>query len=228
MDLWSPWHRFDLDGVAEERAVESAFKVGGVLDRASILRSRQQRAVERDRATMSRPVAGGKPHSISRNEPGPDSERHSVRGTRRRRPLKAGGAVGPFRRKFLFLCPVITRWCALCLVPTHGPQRPGDHASSLRPPLRGSPLGAQREGRRAASRNRTRGGDHRALWTSTLEPKEMIGSLPSRDTAHDQSCSTGQACTSQSRAFSTGSGSMAALLDLCKRRGWRMTSRKCF
>jgi len=60
MDLWSPWHRFDLDGVAEERAVESAFKVGGVLDRASILRSRQQRAVERDRATMSRPVAGGR------------------------------------------------------------------------------------------------------------------------------------------------------------------------
>ncbi len=41
----------DLDGVAEERAVESALKVGGVLDRASILRSRIQRAVERDRAT---------------------------------------------------------------------------------------------------------------------------------------------------------------------------------
>jgi hypothetical protein len=43
----------DLDGVAEERAVESAFKVGGVLDRASILRSRAQRAVERDRATYT-------------------------------------------------------------------------------------------------------------------------------------------------------------------------------
>jgi hypothetical protein len=40
----------DLDGVAEERAVESALEVGGVLDRASILRSRAQRAVERDRA----------------------------------------------------------------------------------------------------------------------------------------------------------------------------------
>ncbi len=43
----------DLDGVAEERAVESALKVGGVLDRASILRSRTQRAVERDRATYA-------------------------------------------------------------------------------------------------------------------------------------------------------------------------------
>jgi hypothetical protein len=43
----------DLDGVAEERAVESALKVGGVLDRASILRSRAQRAVERDRATYA-------------------------------------------------------------------------------------------------------------------------------------------------------------------------------
>jgi hypothetical protein len=43
----------DLDGVAEERAVESAFKVGGVLDRASILRSRIQRTVERDRATYA-------------------------------------------------------------------------------------------------------------------------------------------------------------------------------
>ena len=43
----------DLDGVAEERAVESALKVGGVLDQASILRSRAQRAVERDRATYT-------------------------------------------------------------------------------------------------------------------------------------------------------------------------------
>jgi hypothetical protein len=43
----------DLDGVAEERAVESALKVGGVLDRASILRSRAQWAVEQDRATYT-------------------------------------------------------------------------------------------------------------------------------------------------------------------------------
>jgi hypothetical protein len=43
----------DLDGVAEERAVESALKVGGILDRASMLRTRAQRAVERDRATYA-------------------------------------------------------------------------------------------------------------------------------------------------------------------------------
>ncbi len=43
----------DLDGQAEERAVENALKVGGVFDRASILRSRAQRAVERDRATYA-------------------------------------------------------------------------------------------------------------------------------------------------------------------------------
>jgi hypothetical protein len=52
----------DLDGRAEERAVENALKVGGVLDRASILRSRAQRAVERDRATYTelrkRPLGG--------------------------------------------------------------------------------------------------------------------------------------------------------------------------
>ena len=43
----------DLDGRAEERAVENVLKVGGVFDRASILRSRAQRAVERDRATYT-------------------------------------------------------------------------------------------------------------------------------------------------------------------------------
>ena len=43
----------DLDGVAEERAAESALKVGGVLDRASVLRSRNQRTVERDRAAYA-------------------------------------------------------------------------------------------------------------------------------------------------------------------------------
>ena len=43
----------DLDGRAEERSVENALKIGGVLDRASILRSRAQRAVERDLATYT-------------------------------------------------------------------------------------------------------------------------------------------------------------------------------
>ena len=42
-----------VEGLAEEHAVDKALKPGGILDRTSVLRTRVQRVVDRDRATYA-------------------------------------------------------------------------------------------------------------------------------------------------------------------------------